>query len=291
MPWILYVSMISRHHSLCSALCLALVLPLLSARAAESLTAPASDKWELGELCSFYLDFESTLEARFAEGELRPTSLAFSQDGKTQYLPLTAPAWTNCFVPGLRGQALSTRDGRTDFSLSYPAARNFNSRQGSILFWMKVENAVPGPAGNMCFNVPGMMYINMSREVKGGQTNESTAIWFAPVPDVPGRNNGWMIVGRPAPWRPRTWHHVALTWGLDDFRYYEDGVLLGKQAYETGRPMPENMAGQFSAVLAGWAGTNHDTVVMDELCVFPSALTGALVQEEYERLKPAANPR
>lgn len=247
--------------------------------------APA-EQWELGELCSFMLDFEGTLEARFAEGDLRPQSLAFSENGKTQYLPSNAPVWTNYFVPGLRGRALSTRNGHTDFSLTYPADKNFNSRQGSILFWMKYETVVNGPAGNMCFTGVGMMYINMQRQIANGRTNESTAIWFAPIPDVKDRNNGWMIVGRPAPWQSQAWHHVALTWGLDDIRYYEDGVLLGKQTYDTGRPMPENMAGAFGVVLAGWAGTNHDTVVMDELCVFPAALPATLIKEEFQRLRP-----
>ena len=86
---------------------------------------------------------------------------------------------------------------------------------------------------------------------------------------------------RPTPWKVGEWHQVCLTWSLKDMCYYEDGKLLTKTAFR--RPAPENRAKAFGVVLAGWSRQRHNTVVMDELYIFPASLTEVLIQETLKR--------
>lgn len=255
-----------------------------SAHAQNGAPAVASaPTWDLAELCSFYVDFEGTTDARFADGALSCSGIQLSEDGKA--LP---PQLDKYFVPGLRGKALSTTNSKTTIWVNYPAANNLNTRQGTAICWLCYTEIVDVSTGNLIMNCPGYMYLNSARTVKDKTVTETSSIYFATPPGLKFGNNGWMIVTRAVPWKAGEWHQVALTWNLQELHYYEDGQLLAKQAWATGRPAPENMANTIGLSLAGWAGTNHNTVAMDEFYLFPAALTDDMIKAEYERLKPAA---
>jgi hypothetical protein len=243
--------------------------------------APSGPTWDLAELCSFYVDFEGTTDARFADGALSPSGIQLFENDKA--LP---PKLDKYFVPGLRGKALSTTNGKTTIWVNYPAPNNLNTRQGTMICWLCYTEVVDVTTGNLIMNCPGYMYLNSSRIVKDKAVTETTSVYFATPPGLTAANNGWIITGRAVPWKAGEWHQVALTWNLQEFHYYEDGQLLNRQAWQTGRPAPENMAIAIGLTLAGWAGTNHNTVAMDEFYLFPAALTDDMVKAEYERLKP-----
>ncbi|MBI4024076.1 MAG: hypothetical protein HY360_03790 [Verrucomicrobia bacterium] len=224
---------------------------------------------KLEELCSFHLDFEETAQAAFADGQLKPDSIAFEIARK----PIEAKL-DDYFVPGFVGKALSSRDTKTSIWINFPAAKNLNTRQGTILFWMKYDEIVTDPPSSLlAFNAPGFMYLNMGQD----GAKQTVAVCFLPVEDIAHpQNNVWTVIQRTEPWKPGEWHQVCLTWSLEDMCYYEDGLLLGKQALR--QPTPEDKANQFGVVLAGWSAAKHNIVVMDELYIFRSALTEPLIQ-------------
>jgi hypothetical protein len=160
-----------------------------------------------------------------------------------------------------------------------------------MICWLGYPKIVEVTTGNLIMNCPGFMYLNSARSVTNQTVTETTSIYFATPPGLKAGNNGWMIVGRAVPWKASEWHQVAITWNLQELHYYEDGKLLAKDSWNTGRPCPENMTRTIGLVLAGWAGTNHNTVAMDEFYLFPAALTDEMIKTEYERLKPTASTK
>src|ERR1051325_4718040 len=261
--------------------CLACIILLFSAglhahgqRVAPS-AASTNSAWDLAELCSFYVDFEGTTDARFADGALAPESIQLTEDDKA--LPAKLD---NYFVPGLRGKALSTINGKTTIWLNYPADNNLNTRQGTIIGWVSYPKIIDVTTGNLIVNCPGFMYLNSARTVKGTNITETSTIYFATPPGFTFAHNGYILAGRAVPWKAGEWHQFALSWNLQEIHYYEDGQLLATQAWETGQSSPENMSKRIGLVLAGWAGTNHNTVAMDEFYVFPAALTDDMIKAE-----------
>ena len=231
--------------------------------------ASANEMEDLEELSSFHLDFEDTISAAFADGQLTPNSTRFERGGQQVEAKLA-----DHFVPGLVGKALSTKDEETTIWIDYPADKNFNTRQGTILFWMKYDTLVTDASTSLlAFNSPGFMYLALPQD----KTNQQATICFLPVEDLAHpQNNYYQVLHRTEPWKAGEWHQVCLTWSLQDVCYYEDGKLLVKGALR--KPAPENMAKAFLVVLAGWSGSHHNTVVMDNLYIFPSALTEELVR-------------
>jgi len=238
---------------------------------------------QLDDLASFYLDLEGSTEARFADGALAPSVITVTASGKAQHFTRPPALLDQFFAPGRCGKGLRAGGDGPCLTCVYPAEKNVNSRQGTILFWIRLDSAGQGPAAHFAVNVPGVMYLYVGRRAERGEVFQALTYYFATPPGLKTAHNGWMLVRLPAPWKPGEWHQVALVWNLREIRCFADGAPRGAQAFETGRPMPADAARQLYLTFGDRSGASRDVVTVDEFRVFPLALPDALVERQYRQ--------
>ena len=230
-------------------------LKLIGALAAGlvTLTAAASD----GLL--FHANFNDTLKAVKAAGG--DTMTAFGG---------AAPA--DRFTEGREGKGLliGFKDGKDKFYATIPAAKNIESAQGSISFWVKpLDWTGKGKDFNMF--------------VTGNQAGGNNFYIYK----YSGQNMGFCSINNkksqlkvfnPWKWKAGEWHHMVYVWDKDTEKLYVDG----NEEVTFKRNLSANPVTMLQVGTRGWQVEKGMTVI-DELKIYNRPLTEEEINKEFAR--------
>ena len=232
---------------------------LLAFPAVADLHMESSDKENAG--LSFHANFDYSMRAQRASGNAK---FKIFGPGKSRFAP-------GCMNQGLR---IGVDKNKKQFYADIEAAKNIDTAQGTISFWVKPENWDGNSHGFAMF-VSGThqdgstFYIYKYDAKRMGLctvvNKKSTSKWY-----------------NPQSWKAGEWHHIAVVWGKDYQRTFVDG----KAAVTQQRSLSTAPINSLKLGTRGWGG-DKGTSIIDELKIFNRPLNADEIAKEFSRFGKA----
>jgi len=183
------------------------------------------------------------------------------------------------FVQGVKGQA-RVLGGKN--KCSFFLNNGFHPPRGTLMLWVRPEDWAPASSRHFVF-FTRIRFTEIKRDyvrlILYKYWNANDLVLLVQN-TVKGKQNSMIRVPIES-WQKGEWHHLAVTWNAENYRLFVDGKPGGKAPAIT-LPSQGRWEIAVGTPAPGWLYLGKERNAIDEVAIWPRAMSGDEVKEAYE---------